>query len=737
MKRIFKIAFLITAVMVFLASCTKDLNKGPIDPNVLTPDNVYNTPTGIKQVLAKCYAGLSVTGQQGPAGNPDIAGIDEGFGEYIRMFWYHQELPTDEAVISWNDQTVKNFHSLDWTSSDVFVAAMYYRIYYEICLCNEFIRESTDAKLSGYGITNPSDLTNIHHYRAEVRFLRALSYYHALDMFGNVPFVTENDQVGKFFPPQIKRADLFTYIESELKAIEPLIVNAKSNEYGRADKAAVETLLAKLYLNASVYTGTDRSTDCITYCNNVINSGYALDSNYQWLFLADNNLSNEIIFPVEFDGLRTQTYGGTTFILHAAVGGSMVPADYGLAGGWAGTRTTKSFVHLFYPNLKDMPWHSPTPPKNPKSYPILYVPGSYQGWDPSNTYTVLKSVASDNNFEGYLNFPANTQFKFSTTPAWDGNDYGDDGTSTGHLVHPGNNIQVTDAGYYKLNVDMTALTYTIVKTTWSVIGDATPGGWSTDSPMVYDTVGGANVWKVVLDLTVGSLKFRANGAWDINYGDNLGNGVLEAGGSNILVAAAGSYTITMKLGYPDYTYSIVRNSYDHRAMFWTDGQTLDINDIGNFNDGYAVTKWKNVTRSGAPGSNLNYEDIDLPMFRLADVYLMYSEAVLRGGSGGNLSTALTLVNDLRTRAYGDNTGNITSDQLNLQFILDERGRELYWEGYRRTDLVRFGELTTSTYLWPWKGGVSSGVATDAKYNIFPLPAADVSANPNLKQNTGY
>jgi sugar lactone lactonase YvrE len=95
------------------------------------------------------------------------------------------------------------------------------------------------------------------------------------------------------------------------------------------------------------------------------------------------------------------------------------------------------------------------------------------------------------------------------------------------------------------------------------------------------------------------------------------------------------------------------------------------------------------------------------------------------------------VNDLRTRAYGDATGNITSDQLTLPFILDERGRELYWEGYRRTDLVRFGELTTSTYLWPWKGGVSNGMATDAKYNLFPLPASDVSANPNLKQNPGY
>jgi hypothetical protein len=347
---------------------------------------------------------------------------------------------------------------------------------------------------------------------------------------------------------------------------------------------------------------------------------------------------------------------------------------------------------------------------------------------------VLKSVASDNKFEGYLNFPlANAQFKFSTTPAWDGNDYGDDGTSSGHLVHPGSNLQETDAGYYKINVDMTALTYTVVKTTWGLIGDATPGGWSTDSPMAYDTATG--LWKAVLNLTAGSLKFRANGAWDINYGDTGADGILDAGGDNIAIPDAGSYTITMKLGFPDYTYSIVKNSFDKRAMFWTAGQSLDINDIGSFTDGYAITKWKNVTSTGAPGSSKSYSDIDFPMFRLADVYLMYAEAVIR--SGGDLNTALGYVNALRERAYGDAGGNITTDQLDLAFILDERARELYWEGYRRTDLVRFGQFTNGTYVWPWKGNTKDGIATLPMYNIFPIPSADVSANPNLVQNPGY
>ena len=95
------------------------------------------------------------------------------------------------------------------------------------------------------------------------------------------------------------------------------------------------------------------------------------------------------------------------------------------------------------------------------------------------------------------------------------------------------------------------------------------------------------------------------------------------------------------------------------------------------------------------------------------------------------------MNNIRTRAYGNTTGNIGAGQLTLQYILDERARELYWEGHRRTDLIRYGILTNGTYLWPWKGGVSSGTAVDAKYNLFPIPSSNIVANPNLTQNTGY
>jgi hypothetical protein len=115
---------------------------------------------------------------------------------------------------------------------------------------------------------------------------------------------------------------------------------------------------------------------------------------------------------------------------------------------------------------------------------------------------------------------------------------------------------------------------------------------------------------------------------------------------------------------------------------------------------------------------------------------MYAEAVLRGG-GGSRGQALTYINALRTRAYGDASGNITDADLTLDFILNERGRELLWEGHRRTDLVRFARFTGGSYLWAWKGGIEAGRATETFRDLFPLPANELVANPNLKQNPGY
>ncbi|OQX78422.1 MAG: RagB/SusD family nutrient uptake outer membrane protein [Bacteroidetes bacterium 4484_276] len=527
MKKIFNITLVIAGFALIFISCTKDLDTVPLDKDVTTSAIIFDDPGSYIEVLAKLYAGLAVSGQEGPSGNGDISGIDEGFGQYLRGWWYHQELPTDEAVISWNDQTIKDFHWQTWGSSDVFIAAMYYRIFYQISACNEYIRETSDGKLSERGVTGDL-LAEVKTYRAEARFLRALSYFHAMDLFANVPFVTEADAVGAFFPKQIQRADLFAYIESELNDIEGKLIEPRS-VYARADKATAWSLLATLYLNAEVYTGTAKYAECVANCQKVIDAGYSLNPQYQDLFLADNNLNNnEQIFSVAFDGNATRTYGGTNFIIHAAIGGDMNPSDFGVGGGWGGTRTTSAFVNKF----------------------------------------------------------------------------------------------------------------------------------------------------------------------------------------------------------PDETGDI-----DSRAMFFTDGQNKEIVNIGEFTDGYAVTKFKNVQSNGSSGSSLDFPDTDFPYFRLANIYLMYAEAAVHGA--GDMGAAVGYVNMIRERAYGDNSGNITAGDLTLDFILDERGRELYWECTRRTDLVRHGKFTGGGYLWPWKGNVAEGSATDSKYNLFPIPSSDIGANPNLDQNDGY
>jgi len=712
-----------------MTSCFKDLDTIPLDPDEVTSATVYDSPDAYRQVLAKLYAGLAVSGQQGPAGQPDISGIDEGFSTYLRQYWKAQELTTDEAVIAWNDGNIHDYHQQDWDANNEFITAMYNRIFYQISLCNEFIRETTTEKLDERGESDATR-TEVSAYRAEARFLRALSYWHALDMFRNVPFVTETDAVGSFFPTQTNAADLFSYIESELKAIESALPGPRQSEYGRADQAAAWMVLAKLYLNAEVYIGSNRYSDCITYCDKVIGGGYTLTDTYEELFLADNNGSSSMIFPVTFDGDRTRTWGGMTFVVHAAVGGSMNPADFGIDGGWGGTRTTKALVEKF-PSVGGGGLLVEPNEGNSASYDRIYVPGGHQGWDPA-TAPVLTSVNGDGMYEGYKWFAAGNEFKFTEGPNWDVN-WGDDGAD-GTLDVDGANLTVANDGLYKINVDVNAMTYTVEAVTWGLIGSSTPDEWNSDQDMTYDPT--IDAMTISLNLVAGEVKFRANDDWALNLGDNAGDAILTPDGSNIVIGSDGYYTINLYLDNPDYTYSVEKPSFDRRATFYTDGQTLEIADISQFTEGYAITKFKNITQSGMQGSHPTFPDTDFPMFRLADAYLMYAEAHLRGG-GGDAGTALNYVNALRNRAYQGTSGDVSASDLTLDFILDERARELFWECHRRTDLIRFGRFSDTDYLWPWKGGVETGTSTSSIYDIFPIPSSDIGANPNLNQNTGY
>ncbi|MGZ9735104.1 RagB/SusD family nutrient uptake outer membrane protein [Flavobacterium sp. GNP002] len=528
-----KTAYLLLMILglnIAFTSCTDDLNVTPKDDDEFLTDDFFKNPASYKQVLAKLYAGLYVGGNDGD-GQGDISGIGGDFSSYLRLLFVTQEFTTDEAIIAWADGSLPTMNTQTWSPSNEFLYGVYSRSFYQISLANEFLRQTSDDKLTERGV-DAALKAEIATFRAEARFLRAFDYVQLMDLFGNVPITTEADPVGFYNPVQKSRAEVFAFVEKELKDLDSSLKASKTNEYGRIDKTAAKFLLAQIYLNAKVYTGTAKNTECITACKEVINSGYSFANvPYAYLFSADNNTNgaqNEIIFPVVSDGNFIRATGaGMSFIMHASIGGSMTASDRGMDGGWWGIRTRKEFVQSF----------------------------------------------PDENGVG-----------------------------------------------------------------------------------------------------------------------------------------------------------------DKRGTFYKNGQTLDINTIGQFTDGYAVTKFTNKKADGSAAQRNDIPDTDFPMFRMADVYLMYAEAALRGGTGGDIPTAVGYINKLKTRAGAT---AITATDLTLDFILAERGRELFWECHRRTDLIRFDKFTGSAKLWQWKGGVKNGTSTESYRNLMPIPATAIQANPTLKQNIGY
>jgi hypothetical protein len=522
-KYIYKLIAIVAPVLMF-ASCT-DLDIYP--ENTSSSEVVFSTLEGTKGALAKVYLAYTTTGNAGPNGKPDlpIPGIDEGSNaDFLRTWFNHQEMPTEEAHCLWNDAGVPELNDINFTTDDKFTSGLYYRLVMQIMYANEFIRNAKED-LGAEVVT----------FKAEARFIRAFDYWVLMDIFGNPPFVTENDGTG-ILPTQTTRADLFKYVETELLDIanNNLLKAPKANDYGRADQAAAWALLARLYLNAEIYTGTAHWADAATYAKKVIDAGYSLKSKYEDLFLADNDQNNpEVILPIAYDGKRSRLDGGTTFLINCTFN-----ADY----------ITK------YQNK-----------------------------------VITSGIYENSNWSGY------------------------------------------------------------------------------------------RIRKELSD------KFDSN---------------------------------------------------DKRYLFVGENPSLG-NDPTTFTNGLMVYKYRNI-KSGSTvenvlnGSDPRYADTDFPLFRLAEQYLIYAEALVRGG--GSKAEAAGYVNQLRTRA---GVSSIGESQLSENFILDERARELYWECFRRTDLIRYGLFTSGNYVWEWKGGVQAGRGVDSHFNIYPIPASDMNANTNLKQNPQY
>lgn len=531
------LGFMLSALMV--ASCVKDLDVKPKDETMILSGNLNDNPAYMKQVLGKIYASFIIAGQ-GANGGADISASDENFFTTMRALWNVQEITTDEAICAWGDVGIADLNTQTWSSSNPFLTALYQRLGLSITYANDFIKLTNGS----------SDATTIQ-YNAEARFLRALAYTWHMDLFGNPPFTTEADGVGKFYPKQISRVDLFNYIVKELKDIEDKLGEPKFS-YPQADKAACWMLLARVYLNAEVYTGTAKWDSCKLYTDKVIGSGmYSLATNYRQNFSADNDGTRnpEMIFGWAQDGTNIQGYVGTTFLIESSSDATYIRAEdfHGLTSNtnWNGNRSRKQFMNILVDTLA--------------------------------TY--------------------------------------------GNNPIPSNDVLFAQAKDKRVLLKM--------KKSMDIPSPSSSG-----------------------DYGIGVYKFTA------------------------------------------------KNSDDSQAE--------------NYNTAFAST--------------------DYPIFRYADALLMRAEALYRQGDKEN---AVKDINLVRERAYGNTSGNITAAQLTDKFMLDERGREFYYEGQRRTDLVRFGQFTNGTYLWQWKGGSFTGAQTEAFRNIFPIPGAEVSANPNIKQNAGY
>jgi len=515
---------------VGLYACTDDLDQYPnVEETSVT---VYADASNYISVLAKCYASFVTAGQEKGGGDADLSS-NSGY-DYMRCYINMQEIGTEEMGSTWieGDNTA-DLTYLTWDANDPWVSDMYYRCYYTISLCNEFLKHCSDNDISSFTDEEQKDIKT---YRAEARFIRALAYFHALDLFHDIPYADENTIGTSNLPEQWEAPEIFNFITSELRDCSESMLDAGSCEYGHAPRAAAWMLLARLYLNAEVYEVGERYDSCMLYCEKVIDEGYIIEPEYAQLFNADNDQrvgkNHEIIFPLVVDYDNVMSWGATTYLICGEV-----DTDYGPSA---------------------------------------------------------------------------------------------------------------------------------------------------------DSVGIVSAWSM----------FRVRGELSALFDLDT----------------------------------------DKRAMFYTDGQTQYMdNGVTDRSGGYFTVKWSNLT-DGEDASNVidDEVDTDFPMFRLADAYLMYAEAAAR--TNKNLGTALTYVNELRSRAnistVTESDLTATTDGIPYKFFLDERGRELYWECVRRTDLIRFDCFTTDKYLWQWKGGTKTGTSVDDKYNIYPIPSTEISANPNLS-NENY
>lgn len=322
-------------------ACVDDLNVDPENPTTKTE---ISTAEELYGELAGIYGGLVFEG--------GIDVQDGGAGVYTRQLWNLQELCTDETLIgsNWTDGGINELVFSTWSADNHWLYECFSRFNYQIAIVNQFLRD-----LHKYGDLLPgSNNLSVEVFDAEARTLRALSYYHMIDIFGKGPWTTEESPVG-VTPPTYDRKQLFDAVVADLADAIPHLVPASQQVYGRVSREAGYMLLAKLYLNAGVYTGTPMWQECANACNEIRKTIDTLAPTYKYLFCATNDKyvgNGEILWGIPQDATSLTTYGGTTYLSGGSYrGDSDLLKTLGLAvSGWEGPRVRQELSQALADN---------------------------------------------------------------------------------------------------------------------------------------------------------------------------------------------------------------------------------------------------------------------------------------------------------------------------------------------------------------------------------------------------
>ncbi len=383
--------FSAVAAAAMLTACVGDLNTIPLNPTDVTSETAYGADEeGYVQGLTKIYFQLVSNNTQ------DLQVADGGASEFIRAFWSTQEVTADAAKCAWGDAWVNDLNNNTW-KGDVLndaVYAVYVRTLQGITYVNEYLRQTAGDKLSSRGVS--ADVAKkIDSYRAEARFLRAFFYWAALDTFGQVPFSTEDTQFGGGYnPPQADRTTVFNYVIEELEALaaDGSAMPAAQSNYPRADKGSVLGLLARMYLNAEVYTGTAMWAEAKAACEKIYGLGYALAPTHAELFRGDNgenpDAKKEILFAAAYNAEHTQSYGGTTYLTLSTLSGDDGAVNItGINGGWAGNRVPYEYIQNFFTDVEDADYTAGTYTYKDKRAGYFYIKGRTESMqDNLNTF---------------------------------------------------------------------------------------------------------------------------------------------------------------------------------------------------------------------------------------------------------------------------------------------------------------------------------------------------------------